>query len=73
MLQLLSFKSCPFISRNKCWWCVCTKRNENNEIEKKLDIQNLPLLSTDRDVQLQTQVASLENQLYSLRGIFILI
>lgn len=34
-------------------------------------IENLPFISTDRDVQLQTQVTSLENQLKSLRGIFV--
>lgn len=34
-------------------------------------IQNLDFLSTDRDVQLQTQVTNLENQLNSLRGIFV--
>lgn len=34
-------------------------------------IENLPFISTDRDVQLQTQVTSLENQLKSLRGFFV--
>lgn len=40
-------------------------------MKKNSFIQNLPFLLTDRDVQLQTQVTSLENQLNSLRGIFV--